>query len=360
MGFIAVDSEKKVCSMIHSKRLSNPGSVLITGITGFVGSHMADLISSRYPQTKFRACKRWHHSDLTNIRHLLDKITFIDCDLTDPLSTADLVKISKPEVIFHFAAESFVSPSWKNPTRYKNLNYHGTVNLLEAVRQYSPDTFIHIPGSGEEYGDIKKEDLPITESTNINPVNPYAVTKVAQDLIAKVYFVATEQMSSEQEVLIMKDHVEKMFLVYHGTHIKYVELKGLQPPTLKTGHTGDKRNFTHVLDMCNAYLLAVQHCIPGDLYLVGNSDLRMSVHRRSSQINDKNIRVENIEVEQDKQYIRPTNVPYLISDSSKFISQTNWTPLHTLQNIFTDTIEYWPEHPSLAKPVQSAGTIYPF
>lgn len=323
---------------------------------------MADLILSKYPQTKIYACKRWHHSDLTNVRHLLDKITFVDCDLTDPLSTADLVKISKPEVIFHFAAESFVSPSWKNPTRYMNLNYHGTVNLLEAVRQYSPDTFIHIPGSGEEYGDIKKDDLPITESTNINPVNPYAVTKVAQDLIAKVYFDSygtnvIRTRSFNHEGPRRKNVFGLPWYAYQICRIK----KGLQPPTLKTGHTGDKRNFTHVLDMCNAYLLAVQHCIPGDLYLVGNSDPAYEcTFEEALRSMIKISGVKDIEVEQDKQYIRPTNVPYLISDSSKFISQTNWTPLHTLQNIFTDTIEYWSEHPSLAQPVQSAGTIYPF
>ena len=91
--------------------------------------------------------------------------------------------------------------------------------------------------------------------------------------------------------------------------------------------------------MCNAYLLAVQHCIPGDLYLVGNSDPAYECTFEEALRSMIRISgVENIEVEQDKQYIRPTNVPYLISDSSKFISQTNWTPLHTLQNIFTDAI----------------------
>ena len=162
------------------KRLSNPKNILITGITGFVGSHMADLIVEKFPEANTYGVKRWHLSNLDNIEHLLKDITLVDCDLTDPVSTNDLVALTQPGYNFHFAAESFVSPSWKNPNRYMQVNYNGTINLLEAIRKISPETIIHIPGSGEEYGDIKIEDLPITTKTLINPVNPYAVSKVAK------------------------------------------------------------------------------------------------------------------------------------------------------------------------------------
>ena len=140
------------------------------------------------------------------------------------------------------------------------VNYNGTVNLLEAIRKYSQDSIIHIPGSGEEYGDIKIEDLPITTNTLINPVNPYAVSKVAQDLIAKVYFD-----SYETKVIRTRgfNHEGPRRLYHFGLPWYAFQIcrikKGLQNPLIKTGHRLDKRNFTHVKDMCNGYLKAVQN-----------------------------------------------------------------------------------------------------
>ena len=203
---------------------------------------MADLISSRYPQTKIYACKRWHHSDLTNIRHLLDKITFIDCDLTDPLSTADLVKISKPEVIFHFAAESFVSLMEESNEIYE-------FNIMEQSicwRQYVSTHQIHSYISQEVAKSmvILEEDLPIAESTNINPVNPYAVTKVAQDLIAKVYFDSYGTNVIRTRSFNHEGPRRKNVLVYHGTHIKYVELKGFATTNIENRAYGRQKNFT--------------------------------------------------------------------------------------------------------------------
>ena len=90
--------------------------------------------------------------------------------------------------IFHFAAESFVSPSWDHPTRYMSVNYNGTLNILDSIKNFSPHTKIIIPGSGEEYGEVNKNELPINTKTVLRPVNPYAVTKIAQDLINYVYF----------------------------------------------------------------------------------------------------------------------------------------------------------------------------
>ena len=259
--------------MTSLKRLSNPSSVLITGITGFVGSHMVDLIVDKFPDARVYGVKRWHLSNLDNVLHIVDKITFVDCDLTDPISTNDLVRLTMPEVIFHFAAESFVSPSWKNPKRYMDVNYTGTVNLLEAIRKYSPDTVIHIPGSGEEYGDIREQDLPITLDTVMNPVNPYAVSKVAQDLISKVYYdsyginvIRTRAFNHEGP---RRSYVFGLpWYAYQICKIK----AGLQDKIIRTGHRYDKRNFTHVIDMCRAYLLSVQCCEFGQLYLVGNTN----------------------------------------------------------------------------------------
>ena len=342
-------------------RLTEPNSILITGITGFVGSHMAELLIKEFPKSRIYGVKRWHLSNLKNISHILEKITFIDCDITDPVSTADLLNLSKPDVVFHFAAESFVSPSWKNPHRYMDVNYGGTLNLLEAIRKFSPETIIHIPGSGEEYGDIKANELPINVNTVINPVNPYAVSKVAQDLISKVYFDSystkvIRTRSFNHEGPRRSFHFGLPWYAYQICKIK----KSLQEPIIRTGHRFDKRNFTHVKDMCKAYLRAVQYCEFGELYLIGNSDeLYEATFDQALHEMIEIAGLNNIEVITVQEYTRPTNVPLLISDCSKFTDISFWEPTLTLQDIYRDTLEYWENNIELDYRLKSLGGIHP-
>ena len=162
-------------------------NVLITGISGFVGSHLADLVLEK--GFTVYGLKRWHLSKMRNVRGIVDKINWIDCDITDPISVKNALKTSNPDKIFHLAAESFVSPSWDHPSHYMDVNYKGTVNILESMRELDMKSRILIPGSGEEYGEIHENELPITEESILRPVNPYAVTKNAQDLISNVYFI---------------------------------------------------------------------------------------------------------------------------------------------------------------------------
>ncbi len=322
---------------------------------------MADLISELYPDAKIYGVKRWHLSNLENIKHLLRSLTLIDCDLTDPVSTNDLISLTKPDVIFHFAAESFVSPSWKNPHRYMQVNYNGTVNLLEAIRKYSPESVIHIPGSGEEYGDIKQEELPISTKTLINPVNPYAVSKVAQDLISKVYFdsyeikvIRTRGFNHEGPRRLY--HFGLPWYAYQICRIK----KNLQDPLMKTGHRFDKRNFTHVKDMCMAYLKSVQYCDFGELYLVGNSDEKYETTFDKALYRMLEIfELDNVEVVAVPEYTRPTQVPFLISDCSKFTDISKWKPSLTLEDIYKDTLDYWNNDERLRYDISLKGGVHP-
>ena len=247
--------------------------ILITGITGFVGSHLADYVLSLETDYEVYGTKRWHLSRLDNIRHALADITLVDSDLTDPISVRDMIAAVKPDRIFHCAAESFVAPSWKHPHRYMQMNFDATVNLLDALHYHGIDTLFHIPGSGEEYGEIEEEELPITPETVLRPVNPYAVSKIAQDLIGYVYFksygvkvIRTRAFNHEGP------RRDKVFgIPWYAYQIACVEA-GQQEPLLKVGHIDDRRNFTHVLDMVEAYWLATEKCQPGELYLVGSED----------------------------------------------------------------------------------------
>ena len=148
---------------------------------------MADwILENKYEEVSLQ--QEIPSSKLDNVLHIEDKLTWHDCNLTDPIATVKLITSLKPDVIFHFAAESFVSPSWDHPHVYMTVNYNATLNILEGMRLSGKDDIkILIPGSGEEYGDIAEEDIPITTKTAMHPVNPYAVSKVAQDLIGFVY-----------------------------------------------------------------------------------------------------------------------------------------------------------------------------
>lgn len=317
--------------------------ILITGITGFAGSHLADFALDK--GSIVYGLKRWNLSRFRNVKHLIDKIQWIDCDITDPVSVKKALSISNPDKIFHLAAESFVSPSWDHPSHYMDVNYKGTVNILEAMKELGSQAKILIPGSGEEYGEISEKDLPITETTLLKPVNPYAVTKIAQDLIANVYFISyginVIRVRSFNHEGPRRDNV--FGIPWYAYQIARIEA-GLQEPIIETGHTGDRRNFTHIKDLVEAYWLAIENCIPGELYLIGSDESEKIFTYR--EIIDKLISlssVKEINVKQVSKYTRPTSVPLLIGNTSKFRTLTSWTPKYDINKILIDTLEYWRE-----------------
>lgn len=315
--------------------------VLITGITGFVGSHLADYCLEK--NVTLFGFRRYHLSGLKNVAHIESKIEWCDCDMMDMKSVMKSIDKIKPDIVFHMAAQSFVSPSWDHPHLYMDANYKMTVNLLEACLQSNRNAKIHIPGSGEEYGDIREDELPINASTVLRPVNPYAVSKVAQDLISYVYFrsyglnvVRTRAFNHEGP------RRDKVFgIPWYAYQIAKIEY-GLQKPYLKVGHIDDKRNFTHVKDMVHAYWLAVEKCTPGELYLIGSEkEAHVSTFRQALERLIDMSTVSGISYEIDPQYVRPTQVPRLICDTSTFSSLTKWEPKISLETMLRDTLEYW-------------------
>lgn len=317
--------------------------ILITGITGFVGSHLADYIIEKKYKVEVHGTKRWHLSNLKNIKNIISKIQLHDCDITDPISCRELIKKIKPSVVFHCAAESFVSPSWKHPSRYMSVNYNGTLNLLDAIHFLKLKTIFHIPGSGEEYGEIYKNETPIKPETVLRPVNPYAVSKIAQDLIGYVYYksyglnvIRTRAFNHEGP------RREKVFgISWYAYQIALIE-NNLQKPQIKVGYLDDKRNFTHIRDIVEAYWLSVQKCKPGELYLVGNED-KKSVYTFRDAMKKllKLSKVKNIKHKIAKEFVRPTNVPLLVASTKKFRNITKWKPKKNFDDILIDTLEYW-------------------
>ncbi len=316
--------------------------ILITGITGFVGSHLADFALSK--NVSVFGLKRWHLSKMRNVRHILDKIELFDCDLTDPVGTTKVISQVKPDVIFHLAAESFVSPSWDHPTHYMTVNYNGTVNLLEAIRQNKLETRILLAGSAEEYGEVAQADLPIRDKTRLQPVNPYAVSKVAQDLIGFVYYksygvnvIRTRAFNHEGP---RRDNV--FGISWYAYQIVRIE-KGLQKPVVRTGRRDDKRSFMHVSDLVRAYWLALEHCRPGKLYIIGadETDHVYTFDQALDMLIELSVYKGKIKKIIDPQFVRPTAVPRLIADSYEFRQLTKWKPVVPFRRILTDYLDYW-------------------
>lgn len=316
--------------------------ILITGITGFVGSHLAEYCLAR--KATLFGFRRYHLSNMKNVRHIEDKIRWVDCDMMDPKSVGKAIAEVKPAVIYHMAAQSFVSPSWDHPTLYMDANYKMTVNLFEACLASKMNPKIHIPGSGEEYGEIEEKELPIVPLTVLRPVNPYAVSKIAQDLIAYVYFrsyglnvIRTRAFNHEGP------RRDKVFgIPSYAYQIAMIESGQQKRRVVKVGHIDDLRNFTHVKDMVKAYWLAVEKCKVGELYLIG-TEAESHVHTFKECL--KTLigmsTVKGITYEVDPQFVRPTQVPRLVCDASAFTSRTRWKPEIDFKTILSDTLDYW-------------------
>ncbi|MBI4954147.1 MAG: GDP-mannose 4,6-dehydratase [Myxococcales bacterium] len=317
--------------------------VLITGATGFVGSHLVDLALAR-GDVEVHATRRWS-SRMSLLDHVPDverRVRFHTCDLTDPFSVHDVVARVRPDVVFHLGAQSFVSPSWEQPDVYFRTNALGTLYLLEALRRLDlAATRVLLPGSGEEYGAVPEAELPITPATILRPVNPYAVSKVAQDLLGYEHHVSyglhVVRVRAFNHEGPRRDRV--FALPSFAWQIARIEA-GRAAPVVEVGHLDALRNWTDVRDMVRAYWLAVERCPPGELYLVGSDALatvRQCLERLLALSPDR----DRIRVEERPELVRRTEVPRLVADVEPFRRATGWAPRIPLDETLKDTLAYW-------------------
>jgi len=310
--------------------------VLITGITGFAGSHLAEYALSKGAEVY--GSIRWR-SKTENIEHIKDKINLIECDLKDLSSVNALIEISKPDYIFHLAAQSFVHTSWHAPAETLSTNVLCQVNLLEAVRHKRIDPIIQIAGSSEEYGLVYENEIPVKETNPLRPLSPYAVSKVAQDLLGYQYhksfglkIVRTRGFNHtgprRGEVFVSSNFAKQ---------IAEIE-KGKNESVVKVGNLEAKRDFTDVRDMVKGYWLALENGKPGEVYNICSGkawtirevlDILLSKSKVSAK------------VEQDPERLRPSDVPILCGDNSKFSQETGWQPEIPFDKTLEDLLNYW-------------------
>jgi GDP-4-dehydro-6-deoxy-D-mannose reductase len=311
--------------------------VLITGVTGFAGSHLVDYLLTR-GDCEIIGIQRWR-SRTENIEHFQDKITLLECDLRDAFSTADTLAKARPDFVFHLAAQSFVPTSWTAPAESLSTNVVGQVNLFEAIRKLDLKCRVQVACSSEEYGLVLPDEVPIKETNPLRPLSPYAVSKVAQDLLAYQYWmswkldcVRTRGFNHEGPrrgpVFVASDFAKQ---------IADIE-KGRKPPVLRVGNLDAKRDFTDVRDMVRGYWLALEKCEPGEVYNLCSGkawSIRDVLDLLLGMTKTK------ITVQQDPARLRPSDVPILLGDASKFRKATGWETTIPFEQTLADMLDYW-------------------
>ena len=311
--------------------------VLVTGVTGFVGSHLVDYMLER-GDCEIVGIQRWR-SRTENIEHFSGRITLLECDLRDASSTRDTLEKVRPDWIFHLAAQSFVPTSWTAPTESLSTNILGQVNLFEAVRKLGMECRIQIACSSEEYGLVMPDELPILETNPLRPLSPYAVSKVGQDLLGYQYWmswkldcVRTRGFNHEGPrrgpVFVASDFAKQ---------IADIE-KNRRPPVMSVGNLEAKRDFTDVRDMVRAYWLALEKCEPGEVYNICTG-AAWTIRRLLEEL--LSMTKVRIEIRQDPGRLRPSDVPVLIGDNAKFVKATGWQPTIPFEQTLLDMLEYW-------------------
>lgn len=314
--------------------------VLITGITGFAGSHLADYCLSLDQPIEVIGICRWR-SRRENIEHIEDAIELHECDLRDASSVKSLLAATQPERIFHLAAQSYVPSSWNSPGETIITNVIGQLNLFEAMRELGSDASIQIAGSSEEYGLVHAEEVPITEDNPLRPLSPYAVSKVAQDMLAYQYFrsyglkaVRTRAFNHtgprRGEVFVTSSFAKQIAEIESGRH----------EPVIYVGDLSPRRDFTDVRDVVRAYWLSLEHCAPGEVYNIASGKAYHIQEILDILLDNSD---HDIEVREDPARLRPSDVPLLLGDSSRFCEATGWAPEIPFEQTAKDLLDYWRE-----------------
>ncbi len=320
---------------------------LITGIGGFVASHLADLILGK--GEKVVGTYRWTE-DLSRIEHIKDRITMASMDLNDLYSCIKTLEEHKPDYVFHLAAQSYPSDSFIYPKITIETNTIGTYNLLEAVRIVREnekikgevfDPVVHVCSSSEVYGLVTEDLVPIKETCRFNPANPYAVGKVGTDMLGLMYWT-NYKVKTIRTRMFTHTGPRRSMMSAENSFAKQIALieKGKQEPLLKHGNLNSIRTWADVRDAVRAYYLLVRKCKPGEVYNIGGTTTKTIGEMLKYLLSLTN---KEIKTEQDLKLLRPYDVTLQIPDCSKFINETGWKPEYSFEQTMQDLLDWWRE-----------------
>jgi GDPmannose 4,6-dehydratase len=330
---------------------------LITGITGMVGSHLADFLLENTDWDVWGMC-RWR-SPLDNISNLVPKINAKDRvflvygDLRDTFSVDNVVQQSKPDYVFHLAAQSYPQTSFTSPLDTLDTNIQGTTRLLEALKNSFPKAIVHICSSSEIFGRVSKDKLPIDEDCTFHPASPYAISKVGTDLVGRYYAeafgmtVMTTRMFTHTGPRRGDVFAESSF----AKQIAMIEAN-LIKPIIKVGNLDSLRTIADVRDAVRAYyMLLTVNPIPGEYYNIGGT-CSVSIREILNLLITKSFKKDEITVEIDAERLRPIDADLQVPNTSKFQKHTGWYPIIPYEKTIDQLLNYWREK------IAQQGNVY--
>lgn len=321
---------------------------LITGITGMVGSHLADFLLANTDWEIIGMC-RWR-SPLDNIAHLLplinknERIRLLYGDLRDSSSIDHVIRESLPDYVFHLAAQSFPQTSFTAPLDTYETNIQGTSRVLESLRQYKKDAIVHVCASSEVFGRVPKEKIPIDEECTFHPASPYAISKVGTDLIGRFYAEAY-QMTIMTTRMFTHTGPRRGDVFAESTFAKQIAMieEGLIPPVVKVGNLNSLRTIADVRDAVHAYYMLVTHNpVAGEYYNIGGT-FSLSVGEILDYLISQSPMAKQIKVEVDPSRLRPIDADLQVPDMRKFEAHTGWKPVIPFEKTMSDLLNYWRE-----------------
>jgi GDPmannose 4,6-dehydratase len=323
-------------------------TAFITGITGMVGSHLAEYLIEN-TDWDVVGLIRWR-SPLDNIKSLVENINnkhrvkLVYGDLNDSLSMDTAIKETKPDYVFHLAAQSFPKTSFTAPLDTMNINIQGTTRLLEACKKYVPDAVIHVCASSEVFGRVPKEKLPIDEECSFHPASPYAISKVGTDLIGRFYAEAYN-MNIMTTRMFTHTGPRRGDVFAESTFAKQIAMieAGHIEPIVKVGNLKSLRTIADVRDAVRAYyMLVTVNPTPGQYYNIGGT-YTCEISDVLNQLLSMSPMRERIKIVTDPDRLRPIDADLQVPNTEKFRLHTGWKPEISFETTMRDLLNYWRE-----------------
>lgn len=330
-------------------------NILITGITGMVGSHLAEYILKEHPEHEVFGLVR-PRSSLENLRGILDCITLVEGDLRDLFSLQRVIFQAQPNWVFHLAAQSYVVYSYTAPAETLETNTVGTLNLLEACREHAPMTRIHVCSSSEVYGQVEDYEVPITEAQPFRPASPYAVSKLGADALGKMYHdahgmdILRTRMFTHTGPRRTACFAESAFAL----QIAEIEASGGEG-LIEVGNLDSIRTWADARDAARAYWLLMEKCPSGAVYNIGGTrtatigEMLQLLKELAVESSNVGLKMEQLETQVCKALLRPKDVTRQIPDIRPFQLATDWEPTISLEKTLLDLLNWHRERLERAK-----------
>lgn len=310
---------------------------LITGVTGSCGSYFSEYLIKNHPDVEVHGIHRWHSTaHLRSLRKVIGKIQLHDCDMNDFGRLLTVIKEVQPDVIFHLASHTNVQVSFYNPIAVINNNVNITVNLYEAIRKAEINPVVMLASSAECYGMVDPKDTPTKEDFKMNPANPYAVSKCAQDLLTAQYFMSYKlNLIRTRAFTYINPRREDLFATSFARQIALIEAN--KATELLHGNLKSRRTITDVRDIMEGYWQVVTKGKFGEVYNIGGlktatiGEVLDELKRQAKSY---------IHTELDPNLLRPSDVVVQIPDLTKIMADTGWKPKYAFESSIKFLLDY--------------------